>query len=204
MKLVKFKNKLDKNKIFRKSRGRKMFYAVDVLVNEHDYILKFANAMKKKCVEVLENNEMDTDIFRKALDFVRNYADKYHHQKEEDYLFLSMQEELGELANKLIKMGMLVEHDMGRLFMQNMEAAIEEYEKTKSVEAKFDILTFMGGYIDLIVRHATKENEVVFTFASRSLKAESKTFLDEETKKFEDKEENIAKRKYYEDYVNSL
>lgn len=181
-----------------------MFYAIDVLMNEHDYILRFANAMKKKCMQVLETGDMDTEIFKKALDFVRNYADKYHHGKEEKYLFVSMLKDLGELANKLINMGMLVEHSMGRLFMQNLEIAINEYDNSSSLESKLDILTFMTAYVDLIVRHATKENEVVFTFADRALKENSKFDLDEQTRAFEENADNVKIKKYYEEYVDSL
>ena len=111
---------------------------------------------------------------------------------------------LGPVAEKLVKMGMLVEHDLGRLYMTELEAALNRYDENKNTENKLDILTNMTGYIDLIKRHAGKENAVVFSFADRSLTDEDKAYVDEKTKEFEEDKEKSEKRDYYMTWLDKL
>jgi hemerythrin HHE cation binding domain protein len=181
-----------------------MFYGVEILMAEHENIVRFADVMKIKCCNVLEGEVVDTKLFREAIDFVRNYADKHHHGKEEQILFERMLAKLGPVAEKLVKMGMLVEHDLGRLYMTELEAALNRYDENKNTENKLDILTNMTGYIDLIKRHAGKENAVVFSFADRSLTDEDKAYVDQKTKEFEEDKEKSEKRDYYMTWLDKL
>ena len=181
-----------------------MFYGVEILMAEHKNIVRFADIMKIKCCNVLEGEVVDTKLFREAIDFVRNYADKHHHGKEEQILFERMLAKLGPVAEKLVKMGMLVEHDLGRLYMTELEAALNRYDENKNTENKLDILTNMTGYIDLIKRHAGKENAVVFSFADRSLTDEDKAYVDQKTKEFEEDKEKSEKRDYYMTWLDKL
>ena len=181
-----------------------MFYGVEILMAEHENIVRFADVMKIKCCNVLEGEVVDTKLFREAIDFVRNYADKHHHGKEEQILFERMLAKLGPVAEKLVKMGMLVEHDVGRLYMTELEAALNRYDENKNTENKLDILTNMTGYIDLIKRHAGKENAVVFSFADRSLTDEDKAYVDQKTKEFEEDKEKSEKRDYYMTWLDKL
>lgn len=181
-----------------------MFYGVEILMAEHENIVRFADIMKIKCCNVLEGEVVDTKLFREAIDFVRNYADKHHHGKEEQILFERMLAKLGPVAEKLVKMGMLVEHDLGRLYMTELEAALNRYDENKNTENKLDILTNMTGYIDLIKRHAGKENAVVFSFADRSLTDEDKTYVNQKTKEFEEDKEKSEKRDYYMTWLDKL
>ncbi len=121
------------------------------------------------------------------VDFVRNYADKHHHMKEEIILFDCMKKELGNIAEKLITHGMMVEHDLGRLHMSQLDQAIRTYEKSKSQEAKLDIIANATGYTDLIKRHIDKENTVVFSFGEKNLKEETRKIVNEKTKELEEK-----------------
>ena len=181
-----------------------MFYGVEILMAEHENIVRFADIMKIKCCNVLEGEVVDTKLFREAIDFVRNYADKHHHGKEEQILFERMLAKLGPVAEKLHKVGMLVEHDLGRLYMTELEAALNRYDENKNTENKLDILTNMTGYIDLIKRHAGKENAVVFSFADRSLTDEDKAYVDQKTKEFEEDKEKSEKRDYYMTWLDKL
>ena len=181
-----------------------MFYGVEVLITEHDNIVRFADFMKAKCCEILEGKEPDVKLFRQGIDFVRNYADKHHHGKEEQILFGIMLDKLGQVAEKLIRHGMLVEHDLGRMYMTELENALNRYEENRSTENKLDIITYMTAYIDLIKRHAGKENTVAFGFADRSLSAEDKALADEKTREFETDAEKAKSRDYYLEWLQNL
>lgn len=143
--------------------------AIDVLVEEHKNIMKFNNFLKKICCDILEGGKVDTELFRECIAFGRNYADKYHHGKEEEILFKVMIEQSGDVAQKLIRHGMLVEHDLARYYLGELENSINAYETNSGTEYKYHIIVNAGSYAGLLKRHIEKEDTVVYTFAEREL-----------------------------------
>ena len=113
--------------------------SIELMINEHKNIKRMLAVIRKYCFKVLKNKEVDYNDFYRIIDFVRNYADKHHHGKEEDYLFNRMVDEIKGPTEKLVKHGMLVEHDLGRLYMQNLEKALKALENGEE-EAKIDII----------------------------------------------------------------
>lgn len=176
-------------------------YGIDILIEEHDIILECIEKIRASSREILDGKDVDIERFREYIDFVRDFADNHHHGKEEKILFKIMVDNLSPLAEKLINYGMLVEHDLGRLFIANLEEALNLYEKNKDDDLKLDIIANAIGYGDLLKRHIEKENKVVFSFAERELNDELKGVVDKETLEFErensgvrEKFENVLKR----------
>ncbi|MBI5087283.1 MAG: hemerythrin domain-containing protein, partial [Acidobacteria bacterium] len=62
---------------------------VDVLMDEHQIILRVLTAMEARLAS-LGQGPFPTEFFQGALDFFRNFADGCHHYKEEDALFPAM------------------------------------------------------------------------------------------------------------------
>ena len=102
--------------------------SIEVMVNEHRYIKRMLKVIRQACYNIMQGEIICYEDFNKIVDFVRNYADKHHHGKEEKFLFNQMIEHLGELGSKLVRSGMYVEHDLGRLYMQDLEVALEKYQ----------------------------------------------------------------------------
>lgn len=165
---------------------------IEVLVKEHENIVNFTNIIEEKMIKILDGEELDTAYFRKAIDFIRRYADKHHHQKEEDLLFMKMLEEFGAVADKLIRSGMLVEHDLARFTVSEWEEALDAYDEDPSTKNKLDILAHGMNYVYLLRRHASKENDVLYPFAEKNLSEESKNWINEETKKLETEKEDFS------------
>lgn len=67
---------------------------IALMKEEHKYIKWMLAVIRKLCVQILDGAEVDFESFYKATDFIRNYADKHHHNKEEDILFNKMEEAL--------------------------------------------------------------------------------------------------------------
>lgn len=178
-------------------------YGIDVLVNEHKYVLTFNQLIRKICGEILEGKEVNIRLLRECIDFARTYIDKHHHGKEEKILFRFMTDELGDIAQKLIRNGMLVEHDLGRLYLRELENAVDRYEQSAEVEDKIDIVANAVGYGSLLKRHAEKEDEVVYTFAERMLEESSKKMVDMQTKEFEEAAEKQGVQEKYILWLNS-
>ncbi|MBU3177371.1 hemerythrin domain-containing protein [Clostridium estertheticum] len=151
--------------------------AIDLMIEEHKLIKRMLAVTRKISIKVLNNEEIDYNDFNKVIDFVRNFADKHHHNKEEVILFKKMGDVLGErIANGPI-MGMLVEHDLGRLFIGNLETALIKFNGGDN-DSRVDIIANAIGYTDLLYRHIEKEDTTIYTFAQRKLSKEQLSEID--------------------------
>ena len=167
-------------------------YAIELMMEEHKNIKRMLKIVRKVCFNILEGEEINYEDFEKIISFITNYADSHHHKKEEIYLFNKMVEEIGERAVKVINHGMLVEHDLGRLYISNLKLSLEEY-KNGNKESKLDIIANSISYTDLLNRHIEKEDNVIYNFAKRSLKQDTFEIINKECKDFEDSYKNIEK-----------
>lgn len=167
-------------------------YSIDILLIEHDNILRFTNVIENICVKIIEGEILDINIFKKAVIFMKEYADNYHHKKEENILFKYMLENLGSIAKNLISSGMLVEHDLARLHILEIENAIISYEKNFNTKDKLSIISNMMAYVYLLRRHIEKENKLVYTYAEKNLNKDILDKIDLESEEIEkiNKEKN--------------
>lgn len=171
-----------------------------LMVDEHKNIKRMLGVIRKACLDVIKEKEIDYKDFEMMIDFVRNYADKHHHGKEEKFLFNRMIDEIGGPAEKLVKYGMLVEHDFGRLYMSELEDALKK-AKAGDDEAKLDIIANAIGYTNLLNRHIDKEDNVVYTFAKREL---SKKTLDEVNAECDEFEKETNRAGVQDKYIKML
>lgn len=146
---------------------------IEALLKEHEEISRFSEQLEQRCIALMEENQFDMEAFRADIDFIRTYADERHHKKEEELLFKAMLEELGEAAVPSVKHGMLVEHNMGRMYVMQLESAVETYANAHTAANKLDILAQAMGYVHLIRRHIYKENHALYPFAQRALSPET-------------------------------
>lgn len=143
-----------------------------ILSDEHQTILKVIDAIVKEC-EALENGkELEVEFFHKTISFIKNYADKFHHAKEEDILFKAMLENIANLHCNPIPV-MLHEHDEGREFVKGMEKGIAENNKEK-------IIKNARGYGMLLRDHIYKEDNVLYPMAEEALSDDQKYFVNKE------------------------
>lgn len=156
---------------------------IEALLKEHEQISRFSEQLEERCIALMEENQFDIEAFRADITFIRTYADEQHHQKEEELLFQAMLDEIGQAAEPAVKHGMLVEHDMGRMFVMQLESAVETYANERTPKNKLEILAQAMGYVHLIRRHIYKENHAVYPFAQRALSQETMQKLNEQYQK---------------------
>lgn len=136
---------------------------IKALTEEHRYILKAVDALERECNKMNAGKAMDKAFFTGAIDFIRNYADRLHHAKEEDILF-------AELCKDTVQMHcdpteqMLHEHEMGRNFVKCMEDGVREGNHKKVADNGL-------GYARLLREHIFKEDNILYPMASRALGA---------------------------------
>lgn len=168
--------------------------AIELMMEEHKNIKRMLKVVRAYSYKVLKGEEVDYNDFYKIIDFIKNYADKHHHCKEEDVLFQIIDRQFNMKNGPL--MGMLIEHDQGRLFIRNLENGLKEFEKGNE-ESKLDIIANAVSYADLLNRHIDKENSTIYMFANRSLSKENKEELNNISFELEEKsKEDGTQNKY--------
>jgi len=142
--------------------------AINLMMDEHKYIMRGLKLFRKLSVEILNSNTVDFVSYEKMILFVRNYADKHHHNKEEVVLFKKMETQLGEKMVKGPLSGMYIEHDLGRQHIKLLEEALLRVKNGDS-DSRVDIIANSICYADLLTRHIDKEDKLIYTFARRAL-----------------------------------
>ena len=169
---------------------------IELMVEEHKAAKRMLVVMRRYSYRVLKNEEVDYDDLFIIIDFLRTFVDGHHHGKEEKLLFNQMRDKLGPIGEKLITHGMLVEHDLGRLHIQQLEAAVESVMKGHE-ESKLDLIANAIAYCDLLNRHIDKEDRVVYTFENRHLDQETLDQINKECEAFEQSaQEQEVQKKY--------
>ncbi len=175
----------------------------DLMVEEHRNIKRMLAVIRRYCKKILTGEDVRYEDFYKIIDFIRNYADRYHHGKEEQLLFVKMVEELGPIAEKLVKYGMNVEHDLGRLFVQDLEAAVGRVLEG-DMDARLDVIANAISYTHLLNRHIDKEDGVVYKYAEKNLSKETLDWLEQECLVFEQRAGEDKTREKYLALLNEL
>ncbi len=173
--------------------------AIESMKEEHKNIKRGLVVIRKMCISILETGYVDYDDFSKIIDFIKNYADKHHHGKEEAILFKKMEEYIGESVKAPLS-GMLIEHDLGRLFINNLKTSIEKVKEGYQ-DARVDVIANAIGYADLLTRHIDKEDNAIYNFAKRRL---SETALVEIQNKCIEVEQEASKNQIQINYMKIL
>lgn len=174
--------------------------AIKIMVDEHKYIKRMLTVIRKACIGIMNGREIDYKDFEDMIDFVRNYADKHHHGKEEKLLFNRMVDEIGGAAEKVVNFGMLIEHDLGRNYIKQLEEALTKV-KEGEIDAKVDVIANAISYTHLLHKHIDTEDNVVYSLAKRALSDESLNKITNECEKFE---EEMRREGIQEKYIKIL
>jgi len=124
----------------------------------------------------LERDEgVDPEAIEKVLDFLKTFADKCHHGKEEDLLFAAL--EMKGVSRTTSPLSTLIrEHEIARRFILNMDRALQDYKAGDETAGK-DILQNSRAYIELLEQHIEKEDELLYPMAEEKLSDERKKEL---------------------------
>lgn len=141
--------------------------ATDILYEEHRIIMKVLECLQEIVAETEENGKLNADPANQAIDFFRNFADGCHHAKEEDRLFIVMQESGVPREGGPIGV-MLMEHDDGRRFVRGMAGAVVPASNGDE-DAIEQFAENARDFIALLIAHIDKEDQVLFPMASQIL-----------------------------------
>lgn len=141
-----------------------------VMVDEHQLILRMI-ALVEKNTELLQQGKFrNWQFYLDAVDFIRNYADRFHHAKEEAVLFVELIHNGMPEKQSPIE-AMLIEHDQGRAHVRAMEEAAQKALDGESGQAAV-IIEHARGYAALLRGHIEKEDDILYPLAERILPEE--------------------------------
>ncbi len=141
-----------------------------MMSNEHQLILRMIALVEQNTALMEQGKFRNWQFFIDAVDFIRNYADRFHHAKEEDVLFVELiKNGMPEKASPIE--AMLMEHDQGRAFVRGFEAAAEKALAGEPGQIPV-IAENAKGYAELLRGHIDKEDTILYPLAERILPAE--------------------------------
>jgi hemerythrin-like domain-containing protein len=154
-----------------------------VLMNEHRNIEKALAGLERMAEAFEETGKMVPADAAAAVEFLRTYADRLHHGKEEANLFPAM-EARGLPCDVGPTAVMREEHRVGRAFIQDMADGIAENDTAAFVAAA-------RGYVELLREHILKEDQILFPMADRLLPPEEHESLGRIFEKVEKKDVGV-------------
>ncbi|MDF1561295.1 MAG: hemerythrin domain-containing protein [Bacteroidales bacterium] len=169
--------------------------AKEDLLHEHIAIEHALNILEEISQRIENNGDIDYSDINNFLEFLKEFADRCHHGKEEDFLFPAL--EKAGIRKEGGPIGvMLSEHAQGRNYIRQMQTSVVE----NTVDNQLFIQA-SGNYIRLLRSHIQKENNVLFPFIDTRLSVpEQKDLYD----KFENHEEQVIGKGRHEELHSLL
>jgi hemerythrin-like domain-containing protein len=157
-----------------------MVQPIGPLMIEHRLIERMISVMERKIEEMETAGEANPGFIDVAVDFIRTYADRFHHGKEEKILFRDLKKKEMKTDDRRIMEDLVQEHIKGRELTGSLVAAKERYVRGDEA-ALITILEILKELVDFYPKHIEKEDKVFFKPAMGYLsKKERDAMLEEE------------------------
>jgi hemerythrin-like domain-containing protein len=143
----------------------------ETLKHEHQVILQVLDAAER---DASHPETLDLQRVEKFVDFLRNFADRCHHAKEQDLLFPAMAARGLPLDTGPIAV-MLHEHDQGREHVRAIFLELDEDAPDRALIARH-----LSEFVMLLRGHISKEDDVLYPMANQLLSAADQEALEAE------------------------
>jgi len=151
---------------------------------EHRLIERMIALIEQRAGRAVNEKTLEVSFVDAAVDFVRMYADRTHHGKEEDILFRElskkrMSEEDLRVMNELVE-----EHKLGRKAVGELVAASEDYKRgvAGSLDRVIEKMKFLAQFYPV---HIEKEDKLFFPASMKYLSDSENDGMLEEMRDFD-------------------
>jgi len=138
-----------------------MVMPIGPLMIEHRLIERMIEVMKEDIVLIEKEGKVDPEFIEMAVDFIRTYADRCHHGKEEDILFRDLGLKKLSAEHKRIMQELMEEHRWGRRVTGRLVEANSRYVQGNR-EALSSIVDSMRALVEFYPGHIEKEDKHFF------------------------------------------
>lgn len=156
---------------------------VELMMQEHQVILGVLASLQAMAEKLRTGSEIARQDVADFGRFFRDFADKCHHGKEEDRLFVKMvqagfPQDGGPIAV------MLSEHEAGRQEVRGL-LAIGAGSGPLSEDERARVTEYAGQFVPLLYAHIQKEDNVLYPMAQNSISPEEFERLDQSCEDFD-------------------
>jgi hemerythrin-like domain-containing protein len=134
------------------------------LMIEHRLIERMIGIVKRILSDIEKEETVDPVFVDTTVDFIRTYADRTHHGKEEDILFKELSKRNLSEEDKLLMDELIEEHILGRKTTQKLIEANNRYRKGDR-SGLAEIISNLRLLTDFYPKHIKKEDKVFFPSA---------------------------------------
>jgi hemerythrin-like domain-containing protein len=152
------------------------------LMIEHRLIERMLFVIKNVLAKIESRNKVDPLIVDTAVDFIRIYADRTHHGKEENILFRDLNKKPLSAEDRKVMEELVKEHRFGR---QTTKSLIEANNRYRNGDE-----TALSGIVDNL--------QTLIEFYPKHIEKEDKLFFPSSRAYFTDKEEQAMLGEFWE------
>jgi len=131
------------------------------LMMEHRLIARMLSAMQSALAELGSSQRVDHEFVDVAVDFLRTYADRTHHGKEEDILFRELSTRELSAEDRRAMEDLIADHAFARQTTDDLARANEQYRDGDG-SALTTIHSQLRTLCDFYPRHIEKEDKLFF------------------------------------------
>lgn len=131
------------------------------LMIEHRLIERMIKLMEKEVSRIGTENKVNPEFIETVIHFIRTYADRCHHGKEEDILFRELKKKEISKEHRKTMQELIEEHDWGRKTTAKLVDANNRYMQGDE-DALPVILVSIQDLIEFYPTHIEKEDKHFF------------------------------------------
>ena len=154
------------------------------LMIEHRLIERMISLIRDALIRIESTHKVDPLFVDTAVDFIRMYADRTHHGKEEDILFRDLNKRPLSAEDRRVMNELIEEHVFGRKTTRALVEANERY-RTGDESALADIVKRLHALVEFYPKHIEKEDKIFFPASRAYFKEEEDQAMLSEFWKFD-------------------
>lgn len=157
---------------------------IGMLEEEHRFIAKVVSAATVLADRLDADQPVKIETLESIVEFMRTYADKCHHGKEEDLLFPKLAERGVPMRGCPVE-ALTREHALGRALVKGLAEATGAFRRGDP-SAKESLIKNLRGIAELYPHHIWKEDYLLFPLSNKVLSVEDQQNLAQEFEKVEE------------------
>ena len=159
-------------------------HPLQVLMDEHRVIEQAIGALTAYANEVAAGAAHPRSDLAELVAFIRGYADRHHHGKEEDILFRDLEKKNMAEQDRKVMQELIDEHVYGRKTVKELVEAKEKYIQGQRGALKI-ILEKLNALVNFYPEHIEKEDKVFFPSTEEYFSREEQDAMLEEFWEFD-------------------
>jgi len=158
---------------------------IKVFIEEHEEILRLLDYLAIASEKIVQNQGPPKSFFEDSMYLCRDFADKFHHYKEEHLMFAHLaQKHQGQIDGEIERHRN--QHEQLRDLIQQISVSLDGY--SKKLDSKTRIIhRNLRDYVQTLRSHIQSENDILFPMVEEVLSNAEDEMLSEEFRKYEEK-----------------